>query len=324
MMLRASLFMMAAAGIMLSSRAVAVAGPDSSRATIIVEVPDDAKLYFNDQPTQQSGAMRTFTTPALAAGKAHVYELRVEMVRQGQVVSRTEQITVRAGQTTRVAWRSLSPAAAGYLYTLNNDLQQNGLIVLRRQAGGSLEEAAGSPFPTGGRGLGGGDIDEQGAVRSHGDYVLAVNSDSDSVAVLRKGENGALKAVPGSPFPSGGSTPLSLAVHGDLVYVANQAAPFANPSGLPNLMGFRLDRDGRLTPIPDSRITFPAGQGPAQVEFSPDGSALAVTSGFQSEDASRIHSYKVQANGTLREGPDSPVQPRGASGVVGFSWSPDG
>src|SRR5262249_3969799 len=90
----------------------------------------------------------------------------------------------------------------------------------------------------------------------------------------------------------------------------------------PNLMGFRMGSDGRLSPLPDSKVTFPTGQGPAQVEFSPDGKTLAVTSGFQGEDTSRIHMYKVQSNGALKEGPGSPLQPKGASGVVGFSWSP--
>ena len=39
---------------------------------------------------------------------------------------------------------------------------------------------------------------------------------------------------------------MSLAVHGDIVYVANQAVPFANPAGAPNITGFRLDKAGRL------------------------------------------------------------------------------
>ena len=65
--------------------------------------------------------------------------------------------------------------AAGYLYSVNNDTRQNGVAVLEQNADGSLTEIAGSPFPTGGKGLGGGDIDQQGAIRVHGSYVLAVN-----------------------------------------------------------------------------------------------------------------------------------------------------
>jgi len=106
--------------------------------------------------------------------------------------------------------------AVGYLYSVNNDTQKNGVAVLEQNADGSLTEIAGSPFPTRGKGLGGGDIDQQGAIRVHGNYVLAVNPGSDSVAVFRKGDGGMLTPVAGSPFPSGGPAPLSLTIHGDL------------------------------------------------------------------------------------------------------------
>jgi uncharacterized protein (TIGR03000 family) len=312
--------------VLLTSGPLARAAEATASATIIVTVPADAKLYFDDQPTQQTGTLRTFLTPALPLGKKHYYQLKGEVVRQGQVLSRVEKITVQAGETTRVDFRTINSAAgdAKYLYTLNNDAKQNGVVVLRQSKDGSLTEVAGSPFPTGGKGLAGGDIDEQGGIRVHGNYVLAVNPGSNSVAVLRKGVDGQLAPVPGSPFPSGGSAPLSLTMHGDLVYVANQAPPFANPSSPPNLMGFRMSKDGALTPIENAKITFPAGHGPAQIEFSPDGTTLVVTSGFQDQNTSRIHAYKVQGDGTLQEGSGSPVQPEGASGVVGFSWNPEG
>ena len=85
------------------------------------------------------------------------------------------------------------------MYTINNDIQQNGVAVFARHADGTLTPVGASPFPTGGKGLGGGDIDQQGAIRVHGDYVLAVNPGSDSVAVFRQGERGTLMAVTGSP-----------------------------------------------------------------------------------------------------------------------------
>jgi 6-phosphogluconolactonase (cycloisomerase 2 family) len=215
-----------------------------------------------------------------------------------------------------------TPAGKHYVYTLTNDAKENGVAVFRQGDDGALTQVSDSPFATGGKGLAGGDIDEQGAIRLHGDHVLAVNPGSDTIAVLHKDQNGTLKPVPGSPFPSGGSTPLSLTVHGDLVYVANQAAAFAKPGSPPNITGFRIDKDGTLKPIEHSTVTFHEGHGPAQIEFSPDGKIIAVTSGFQDEDTSRIHSYKVLDDGTLKEGPGSPLMPKGASGTVGFSWDP--
>jgi 6-phosphogluconolactonase len=173
-----------------------------------------------------------------------------------------------------------SAASGSYAYTLNNDGEQNGVVVLARNDDGSLTETAGSPVATGGRGLvvpPGGDFDAQGSVRVHGRYLLAVNPGSNSVAVLAiDGEH--LTPVAGSPFASGGVTPLSVTAHGDLVYVANQAVPFMNPDVKPNITGFRMGADGGLTPIPGSTVEFPAGQGPAQVEFSPPASRRTGTS----------------------------------------------
>jgi Lactonase, 7-bladed beta-propeller len=219
---------------------------------------------------------------------------------------------------------SAAARIVGHLYTLNNDGQANAVVVLDRRADGSLNESA-PPVATGGKGLvvpSGGDFDAQGAVRIAGGHLLAVNPGSNSIAVFDIAKGGKLKAVPGSPFASGGSTPLSIAVYGDLVYVANQAVPFANPANSPNITAFRLGKDGRLTPIAGSTVEFPAGQGPGDVEFNSSGTVLAVTAGFQS--TGDLHTYAVQSNGLLKEGPGSPSRANGVSGTVGFSWAKDG
>lgn len=209
-----------------------------------------------------------------------------------------------------------------HIYTINNDPENNGVIVLEQQADGSLKEMAGSPVMTGGKGLSGGDIDQQGAIRMAGDFVLAVNPGSHTIAVLMKDKTGMLKPVAGSPFPSGGENPISLSVRGDVVYVVNQALPFANPRSKPNITGFRLMPDGKLAPIPGSTLTFPVGMGPAQIEFAPTGDAVALTAGFQAENGSVIHGGKLMPSGVIK--PGTPVRPRGASGTVGFSWCPTG
>jgi 6-phosphogluconolactonase (cycloisomerase 2 family) len=218
---------------------------------------------------------------------------------------------------------SAAARIVGHLYTLNNDGQANAVVVLDRRADGSLNESA-PPVATGGKGLvvpSGGDFDAQGAVRIAGPHLLAANPGSNSIAVFDITKGGKLKAVPGSPFASGGSTPLSIAVHGDLVYVANQAVPFANPTNSPNITAFRLGKDGRLTPIAGSTIEFPTGQGPGDVEFNSSGTVLAVTAGFQS--TGDLHTYAVKGNGLLKEGPGSPSRANGVSGTVGFSWAQD-
>jgi 6-phosphogluconolactonase len=213
----------------------------------------------------------------------------------------------------------------GYVYTLNNDGQQNAVVILARGANGALTQIPGSPVPTGGKGIvvpEGGDFDAQGSVRIHGRFLLAVNPGSNSVAVFAMGEGGRLTAAPGSPFRSGGVTPLSVSANGDIVYVANQSHAYSMSGQAPNITGFRMAADGRLSPIPGSTIEFPAGQGPAQVEWGPKGGVLAVTAGFQTDG--RIHTFAVQPDGTLKQGPGSPFVTREISGTVGFSWSADG
>jgi uncharacterized protein (TIGR03000 family) len=134
--------------------ALVAAANATASATIVVEVPADAKVYFDDQPTEQTGAVRTFVTPPLRSDKAFMYNLRVEVVRQDKVVAQTEQISVRAGQTTRVDLKQpKSTPMAGYVYTITNDASQNAVAVLRRGEDGSLTEVSGSPFAAGGKGL---------------------------------------------------------------------------------------------------------------------------------------------------------------------------
>jgi len=226
-----------------------------------------------------------------------------------------------------VSGRSAEPVV-GHVYTLDNDGNSNGVVILNRLADGTLREMTGSPIATGGKGFvvpTGGDLDSQGPLRIHGKHLLAVNPGSDSIAVFEVAPSGALKPVAGSPFPSGGSHPMSLAVHGDIVYVANQAVPFANPRGAPNITGFRLDNAGRLIPIAGSTVEFPLGEGPAQVEFNPAGTVLSVTAGFQSDGS--VRSFATQSDGRLKEGPGSPFtasRASGLSGTVGFSWTADG
>ena len=53
--------------------------------------------------TRSSAAVRTFSTPALTAGQNFYYTLTAEMVREGQTLTTTEQVTVRAGETTNVS-----------------------------------------------------------------------------------------------------------------------------------------------------------------------------------------------------------------------------
>jgi uncharacterized protein (TIGR03000 family) len=68
-------------------------------ATIIVELPADASLRVDDEPTASDSSIRTLVTPALTQGE---YTLTAEVVRDGQQLTTTKRVAVRGGEETRV------------------------------------------------------------------------------------------------------------------------------------------------------------------------------------------------------------------------------
>ena len=156
----------------------------------------------------------------------------------------------------------------GHAYVNDNTATANTVAGFDRHADGSLTPIPGSPFPTGGAGSGAG-LASQGAIQlsSDGRYLLAVDAASNQVSVLRLGFGGVPQPV-GAPVSSGGSDPVSIAISGNLVYVAN-----AGPSE-PNVTGFYLAPWGVLYPLPSSTVALGAGSGPDDVLFDPTGQKL--------------------------------------------------
>jgi 6-phosphogluconolactonase len=171
---------------------------------------------------------------------------------------------------------------SGAVYTLTNSPAGNAVSVFDRAADGSLT-AAGS-FATGGTGTGGG-LGSQGALAlsDNGNLVFAVNAGSNSVSEFAVQPQG-LQLV--GTVASGGTLPISLTVHGNLVYVLNAG-------GAGNISGFTVDSNG-LTPLVGSTQPLSsAGAGPAEVLFSPDGRTLVVTE----KNARHIDTYAVGPSG---------------------------
>src|SRR2546427_9361525 len=169
------------------------------------------------------------------------------------------------------------------VYTLTNQVAGNAVAVFDRAADGTLT-AAGT-IATGGTGTGGG-LGSQGAVAlsDDGRRLFAVNAGSNDVSVFSVGPAGLSLA---SRTGSGGTLPISLTVHGNVLYVLN-----AGGSG--NISGFTVGPTGDLTPITGSTQSLSGTNvGPAQVAFSPDGRQLVVTE----KNTSLLDVYAVDANG---------------------------
>jgi uncharacterized protein (TIGR03000 family) len=71
-------------------------------ATIVVSLPADAVLKVDGMTTKTTSQLRSFSTPQLPYGQAFHYTLTAEIVRDGQTLTTTQQVTVRGGLTSQV------------------------------------------------------------------------------------------------------------------------------------------------------------------------------------------------------------------------------
>jgi 6-phosphogluconolactonase (cycloisomerase 2 family) len=201
----------------------------------------------------------------------------------------------------------------GHVYVNDNTSPVNSVAGFDRDADGSLTAIPGSPFSVGGSGGGHPDA-SQGSLQlsSDGRYLLAVDAGSNQISVGRIMPDGSLQPVQGSPFASNGVDPVSIGIHGDLVYVAN-AGP-GSSSGDTNYTGFRLDPGGHLTAIPDSTYALPNDSKPGQVLFNGDGTRAVGTRIATSE----IDSFTVGSDGRLTPAAGSPFDAQAFSPSQGF------
>lgn len=195
---------------------------------------------------------------------------------------------------------------AGAVFTMSNAASGNQVVVFARADDGSLSHIAN--YATAGEGSGGG-LGSQGAVRlsDDGSWLLVVNAGSDEVSVF--GVNGTTLELADN-VGSGGDSPISVDVYGDVVYVLN--------AGSANIAGFRLTGNGELSPIPGAiRPLSTPDADPAQIEFSPDGDTLVVTE----KNTNRILAYRVSASGVV-----SPAKVSASAGATpfGFEFDPAG
>jgi len=178
---------------------------------------------------------------------------------------------------------ALTADAPGAVYALTNQASGNAVVIFDRGADGSLSWS--SNVATGGTGAGSG-LGSQGALAlsDDGRWLFAVNAGSNDVSAFQVTASGLSLT---SRVSSGGARPISLTVHGGVLYVLNSG-------GDGNISGFRVGTDGALSPIPGStRALSGTNVGPAQVAFSPDGQQLVVTE----KTTNRLDVYTVDGDG---------------------------
>ena len=202
---------------------------------------------------------------------------------------------------------------AEFVYVESNIKSANGnsIYAFKRGDNGGLTLVPGAPFLTGGAGvqdaslmLGPYDSDTEIVTNPEHTLLFAVNSGSDSIAVFEIKENGALEPVEGSPFWSGGTNPVSLALSGTTLFVVNKNGDFARLSStLPNYTSFRVSRNGHLTPLEGATVSVALGSSPTQALFIP-GTNLVFGADFL---GGLIQRFNVNNDGYL--------QPRAPEGL---------
>jgi 6-phosphogluconolactonase len=173
------------------------------------------------------------------------------------------------------------------VYVQTNDAKKNEVVAYRRDSDGSLSKVG--SYETGGGGTGKPHLPSQSSLvlSDDGAWLLVANGGSDTISLFAVESDGPRLADVAS---SGGGTPTSVAVHGTLVYVANNAAA--------TVSGFRI-ATGKLVPLEGSTRPLSAdGADPAQISFSPDGKTLVVTE----RGSNSISAYSIDDRG-YAEGP---------------------
>ena len=205
------------------------------------------------------------------------------------------------------------------VFVQTDNVAGNQVVTYDRAANGTLTLA--NTYATGGLGgvLNGSQVDHLGSegsltYDSAHSLLYAVNAGSNTVSVFSvRGDQLSLRQVVGS----GGSFPVSVAAHGDLVSVLN-----AQNGG--SVQEF-YSLFGRLIPVPGSNrnlgLTIPTDttqftHTPGQVLYSPDGSKLIVTT---KATTNAIEVFNVGFFGFLSPSPVITTEP----GTVPFALAFD-
>jgi 6-phosphogluconolactonase (cycloisomerase 2 family) len=238
-------------------------------------------------------------------GASSRWSVRRRATSLGTAALGTALVAVLASPALVANAQSLRGHSAGHsrgsdhaVFVQTDNTAGNEIIAYDRSDSGTLTEAG--AYQTGGLGgqLTGSVVDHlasQGSLaldRAAG-LLVAVNAGSNTISVFGvRGDELRLQQVTGS----GGTFPVSVAIHGDLAYVLN-----AEDGGA--VQGYRI-MPGGLEQLPGSNRALGLNQAatpqftntPGQVAFSPDGRQLIVTTKANGND---IDVFNVAQGGDL-------------------------
>ena len=217
---------------------------------------------------------------------------------------------VGIGAVSPILCAAQSSNQPGAVFVQTNAADHNRVIAFERASNGTLSNIG--EFDTDGRGSGGVNdpLESQGSVSlSHDNSLLfVVNAGSGNISVF--GVHHAFLTLV-DKVASGGSQPVAVAQHNNLVYVLNSG-------GAGSVVGFQLGFGGHLEKIENSTQFLSANAtGGGSIAISPDGQFLAVTERL----ANNIDVFQIKSNGTLSP---TVIDPSPGAGAFSVTFAPDG
>jgi 6-phosphogluconolactonase (cycloisomerase 2 family) len=204
----------------------------------------------------------------------------------------------------------------GQIFVMTNAGDGNSVMAYDRATDGSLSYAG--TYATGGLGAPTRPINALGSQGSlvlseDGKLLFAVNAGSSEVSMFRVGPHGLTLL---DVVDSGGDFPVSVASHGDLLYVLNVG-------GEGNIAGFEVNPCGELVPLDGSNRGLGLGgttppslaATPGQIGFSPDGEALIVAG----KGSNQLHVFAMSGRGLPSDAPVTTI----SRGLVPFDFAFD-
>jgi 6-phosphogluconolactonase (cycloisomerase 2 family) len=154
-------------------------------------------------------------------------------------------------------------------------------------------------------------------ISADGRLLYAESQATNQVRGYRRGADGLLTELPGSPFDSP-DDPEGIAITPDARHVfvaATGQTPEGTPGGPGNVQAFNTQPGGTLGPA----MLFGAGELPDSLVLSPSARFLYAANGNSND----VSAYAIGPDGTLRQIPNSPFKGLDSPGFQAMAMLPD-
>jgi 6-phosphogluconolactonase len=199
------------------------------------------------------------------------------------------------------------------VYTLANASGPNQVAAYLRGSNGNLTRQG--RFDTGGTGLGAG-LGSQGSLVFNAKLqrFFAANAGDNTISMLAIDADGNLATM--SKVASGGTRPVSVTVHGNMVYVVNSGDLNATAVNA-NISGFQVQGNNLVAVAGSTRpLSATNDVRPTDIAFTPDGKFVMVVERF----ASKLDTFAV-VSGVAQPGS---FQTSAGMQPFAFDFSPEG